>query len=569
MKLLLFLALAIVAAVTSGVNAQPAGALDTSFNGTGYIDALLVTGTDSRDDARGMALQADGKIVLAGLCNTPLPNAKLCLARLRPDGTLDPSFDGPGPNGTGRGNGRGKFLLDLPAGGVFSTSAPKLAVQANGKIVVAANCSPPGVIGRFCLARLLEDGSYDASFNGPSADGLGEGQGAGRFVLPSIGDSPIFEDEISEVLVHPGGRIVAAGRCRNADGLFQFCLARLNSNGSFDRSFTGPNNAQGRFVVASLTGSLSSHTEVLQAALLQTDGKLLIAGYCDSNDASLRFMCVARLLDDGRFDSSFGEPISGGIRRGAAFFSADANRTTAASMALQPDGNLLLAGTCRLSQSAITEDMCVARLTKAGDPDPLFAYPYAPVTAVRRLLPVTSGESSTTVQAISQADGQWIIAGNCDTPGFNGRLCFARYSADGIELDRAFADGSASPPDMTKFLIPGAASVQMVASILQPDGKLVILGECNYPGSALLPNESKFCLARIHTGALAGRECSLDIDGDGRINALTDGLINTRIALGLTGNAVTNGVQFAANAQRSNWPSIRNYLVSRCEMRLP
>jgi uncharacterized delta-60 repeat protein len=566
----LFVSMSIAIAVLAlRANAQPAGTLDTSFNGSGYIEALLVTGADTDDLASSMVLQADGKIVVAGTCSGGDDARHLCLARLAPDGTLDPSFDGPGPNGSGVGSGRGKFVLDLYPGVTYvAEESARLALQADGKIVVGASCSSAGAR-RFCMARLLENGSFDTSFNGPSADGLGEGQGAGRFVLPRIGDVQ-FDDQISSVLVYPSGRIVAAGACGTlASGAnYQFCLARLNANGSFDRSFVGANNAQGRFVVSSLSGSVRSHAEYLNTATLQNDGKLLIAGYCDNNDATVRSMCVARLLDDGRFDTTFGEALSGGTRRGAATY-VGAIANTAASLALHPDGGILLAGTCSPSiGSSDIEDMCVARITKQGDPDPLFAYPYAPVTAVRALSPAISDDHSRMSKVLLQADARWVATGTCNSPGFNARLCFARYSADGIELDRTFAAGGALPPDKTKLQVPGTESAQLVAASLQPNGKVLLLGTCSY-GGALLPLAPKFCLARVHGGAPAGRECSFDIDGDGRVSALTDGLINTRIALGLTGDAVTNGVRFAANAQRSNWSSIRNYLVSQCEASLP
>jgi uncharacterized delta-60 repeat protein len=576
MKRLLVSVSIAVAVVAFRANAQPAGTLDAGFNGTGYVEGLLISGTDTYDSASSMVLQADGKIVVAGTCREETYTARLCLARLASDGTLDPSFNGPGPNGSGVGSGRGKFVLDLyPGVTLVDEQSPRLALQADGKIVVGASClaSEAGGSSRFCMARLLENGSFDTSFNGPSADGLGEGQGAGRFVLPRIGDAE-FQDRISSVLVYPSGRIVAAGACGTlASGAnYQFCLARLNANGSFDRSFVGANNAQGRFVVSSLSGSVHPHAESLNTAVLQNDGKLLIAGYCDNNDATVRFMCVARLLDDGRFDTTFGEAVSGNARRGAATYaSANANVNTATSMALHPGGGILLAGTCSPSiGSGDGADMCVARITQQGDPDPLFAYPYAPVIAVRRLLPVNPGEDSNARKVLLQADARWIAAGFCSTPGFSTRFCFARYSADGIEFDSTFASGGASPQDKTKLQIPGTASGQLVAASLQPNGKMLVLGTCNYEGAnTLLPVRSKFCLARVHGGAPVGRECSLDIDGDGRVSALTDGLINTRIALGLTGNAVTNGVRFAANAQRSNWSSIRNYLVTQCEVSLP
>jgi hypothetical protein len=63
--------------------------------------------------------------------------------------------------------------------------------------------------------------------------------------------------------------------------------------------------------------------------------------------------------------------------------------------------------------------------------------------------------------------------------------------------------------------------------------------------------------------------CSLDIDGDGKILATTDGLLSVRLALGITGASLLNGVTLPATAARRDWAAIRNHLVERCGMTLP
>ena len=78
----------------------------------------------------------------------------------------------------------------------------------------------------------------------------------------------------------------------------------------------------------------------------------------------------------------------------------------------------------------------------------------------------------------------------------------------------------------------------------------------------------KLCLARYEGGPFDARNCSLDTDGDGRVLATTDMLIGTRVALGITGNAVIGGITFAPNATRNTWPLIRDFLVTQCGMSL-
>ena len=64
--------------------------------------------------------------------------------------------------------------------------------------------------------------------------------------------------------------------------------------------------------------------------------------------------------------------------------------------------------------------------------------------------------------------------------------------------------------------------------------------------------------------APAPPQCALDIDGDGRMLATVDGLIATRLMLGIRGPAVIAGITFPAGATRSDWPAIQRYLSSQC-----
>ena len=61
---------------------------------------------------------------------------------------------------------------------------------------------------------------------------------------------------------------------------------------------------------------------------------------------------------------------------------------------------------------------------------------------------------------------------------------------------------------------------------------------------------------------------TLDIDGDGLTTASVDSVIHARVALGLTGDAVMNGIVFPIGAARKTWPLIRDYLVTQCGMSL-
>jgi uncharacterized delta-60 repeat protein len=167
------------------VRYSPDGTLDQSF-GTGGMVTTDIAGGD--DFARALAVQADGKLVAAGVARTQTGTSVVALARYSPDGTLDPSFGIGGTVTTG---------LDL---------AEALVVQADGKLVAA------GVAGQdFGLARYNPDGTLDASF------GTG-----GTVTTDFAGDS----DGAQALAVQADGKLVAAG---GAGPGGDFALARYRT----------------------------------------------------------------------------------------------------------------------------------------------------------------------------------------------------------------------------------------------------------------------------------------------------------------------------------------------------
>jgi Protein of unknown function (DUF1566) len=68
--------------------------------------------------------------------------------------------------------------------------------------------------------------------------------------------------------------------------------------------------------------------------------------------------------------------------------------------------------------------------------------------------------------------------------------------------------------------------------------------------------------------AAPATRCTMDIDGDNVVNSTSDALIHARIAVGMTGPEVLNGLNIPLNAVRRDWTSIRDHLVNRCGMSL-
>ncbi len=312
---------------------NPNGSRDSSFNGPGGGgNGLFLLSVGASDEyVAAMALQADGKIVLAGSCYNGSDN-DFCVARLNVNGTFDTSFAGPG------GNGNGRFLLPI---GLKNDNATAVAVQSDGKILLAGYCLSAMNDQDFCAARLNADGSFDTGFSGPS------GSGNGKFLLP-VGNS---SDYASSALLQPDGNIVLTGFCINGAG-YDFCAVRLlAATGSLDNSFAGPTGIGNGKIMLPI-GASSDNSLV---AALQPDGKIVLAGYCGgavNND-----FCVARLNSDGTFDTTFDGPGVAG--NGKFIFPVSNSDDIATAMAIQPDGKIVVVGYCG---NGVIDGFCVARL---------------------------------------------------------------------------------------------------------------------------------------------------------------------------------------------------------------
>ena len=252
------------------------GTLDSSFGGDGRV----FTDFGSPDEAQDVAVQPDGKIVAAGTTG-----GSVAVARYNADGSPDTSF----------GGGDGQVSND-PAPGLPEEGGDgrTLALQPDGKIVVG------GEVGTtrfdFVLLRYTANGTLDTSFSG---DGI-ERTDFGAY------------KSVEELAVQSDGRIVAAGA---SDG--RVALARYTTSGALDPSFDGDGKV------------LNSNSGAADMRLQPADGRIVVAG--GNGDFK-----VQRYNPDGSLDSGFG---TGGVAT-ADFGGSDA----AGGLALQPDGKIVAAG---------------------------------------------------------------------------------------------------------------------------------------------------------------------------------------------------------------------------------
>jgi uncharacterized delta-60 repeat protein len=178
--------------------AAPGGTLDPSFGADGKV---LTNFSYGHSFARAVAIQADGKIVAAGETETvQLPRDDFALARYHPDGTLDAGF------GAG-----GKVVTDVSGAGSSDTAAA-VAIQPNGKIVVAGySFAGPGG-SNFALARYHRNGRLDAGF------------GTGGTVLTDVSGTR-YDNGAYAVAIQPDSKILTAGYSPG-DHYYAFTLVR-------------------------------------------------------------------------------------------------------------------------------------------------------------------------------------------------------------------------------------------------------------------------------------------------------------------------------------------------------
>jgi uncharacterized delta-60 repeat protein len=411
------------------------GSLDTSFGKNG--EAL--TSVPGADEALpSLALQADGRLVLAATSFDPHGTTQedFFVARYNTDGSLDASF------GTG-----GTVLTDFHSRADF---AGAVAVEADGTIVVAGTARQTVSLNQdFGLARYHADGTLDTSF------GTG-----GRVTTDFIGTS---EDEAAGIAIQPNGKIVVAGTTQDfaSNGGSEFALTRYNPDGSLDSSF-----GTGGIVITSFPGN-----DAFAAALaLQPNGKIIVVGTAFVS-TGVDF-ALARYNVDGSLDTSFGKGGEALTHFGGG----------ATSVALQPDGKIVVAGTAFNSASGSGQNFGVVRYNPDGSRDTSFG------TAGRVI--TDFGHADNQAQGvIIEKDGNIVVAG---TTGFLGsqHLALVRYLRNG-GLDKSFGRGGR----VTAAFGEGAS--QAAGLVLQGGSKLLVVGTVGSYGSR------DFALARfLHDGSL-------------------------------------------------------------------
>jgi uncharacterized delta-60 repeat protein len=347
----------VVAGGEEGVVARysDAGVLDVGFHGDSRKVADFFFGIS------GVAIQGDGKIVVAGGAGPRFPGS-FALARLTSNGALDRTFGGDGKVSTDFG----------PRGGY----AASLAIQQDGKIVAAGWAEKRG----FALARYNRNGTLDRAF--------GDG---GRVITPPRGGA-------QAVAIQADGKIVVCGWTSAGKGAAVF---RYNSDGTLDETFGGDGKvftALGAFDLA-----------------VQPDGRIVVAGAAHVPDLTRPVFALARYASDGTLDVSFG--VNGIVTTDV---SPQGKATEAGGVAIQADGKIVAAGTAGPYNRS---RFVLARYESDGTLDATFGDNGTVTTA---FTPRTDGADAVAIQA----DGRIVAAGYAGwSSGTDMQIALARYLA--------------------------------------------------------------------------------------------------------------------------------------------
>ena len=282
------------------------GSLDNTF-GVGGKDTINVLGLTEPKEVK---IQADGKILILSYVS----GFDIEVIRLNADGSIDNTFDGDG-----------RVVIDPTANMDYPYD---MTIQNDGKIVLCGTTSED-----IFLVRLNSDGGLDTTFD---SDGI----------LTTDHESQI--QSATAITVQMDGKIVIGGS--HGGWPSQLIVIRYNPDGSLDTSFDTD---------GILTANFGTESSYLSDVVIQTNGKIVVAGTVDIVGVGALF-AIARLNTDGSFDATFD---SDGIQ--TTSFSIDDDYGYA--LAKQPDGKFVLVGVAETIGGPYADGMAIARYNNSDD----------------------------------------------------------------------------------------------------------------------------------------------------------------------------------------------------------
>jgi uncharacterized delta-60 repeat protein len=393
------------------------------------------------------------------------------------------------------------------------TSGSKIILQSDGKIVMIGSGNNLG----FIVARYKSDGSLDTTF----------GNNGQTFV--TFGTDSAIANSID---IQPDGKIIVGGTLWTLLSpflLYDFGIARFNSDGSLDTTFDG----DGKTIVSFTPEVINVfQRENLSTIKATNDGKIIVAGSA-TDPAGLSAIILARLNANGSLDTTFdtdgrvvgennthqvvndaavlsdgsivvvGHQRPSGVRIVQKYnvngsqqwayweFDGEFLRGGFNGIAVQPDGKFIVVG---YSNASSRNRIVAIRLNSNGTVDTTFSSP--------SVMP-----SGNAISVAIQSDGKIIanFSATIDSEDTRNSFNLVRLNSNG-SLDSAFGNGGIIQASVTN----GLDSANKV--LIQPDGKILIGGYSTLSS----PTRNYFTMVRYLGNFAVLHEPLFDFDGDGR-----------------------------------------------------
>jgi uncharacterized delta-60 repeat protein len=384
------------------------GTYDNSFSDDGKVLLNLPP-----DNATGLAIDNSGSIWVSGSAYID-GHEQVLLAKFTSSGIPDNSF-----SEDGFASARISDFYISPGG---------LAIQSNGKILVVGNHTILEAGNKFFVVRFNSNGTLDNSM-----DGDGILSDFKQYGYTSYNASAVQTD----------GKIITAGVARIATFINDFAVARYNTDGSLDKSFS----QDGMLTIPFNLPGGAFQTGVANAIAIQADGKIIVVGSC-SNSQEEDF-AIVRLNPDGSLDNTFS-----GDGKVTADFTGPGEiyvPDQAYAVSIQADGKIVVAGTRGW-------DFALARYNADGTPDNSFSLD-------GKLVTQSLGQA---LDIVILPDGKIVAAGG-GRRGGDEDFAIVRYLTNG-ELDQSFGLNGIATIDFGGYYEFASAM-----SLLQ-DGRIIIAG---------------------------------------------------------------------------------------------
>ncbi|MFZ4929277.1 T9SS type A sorting domain-containing protein [Chryseobacterium sp. Mn2064] len=324
---------------------------DPNFNAAFQTNKFYI---DGKREIAFSTSQPDGKILVVYKTFIPVPGGDIYnMVRINPDNTIDPNF----------------------TTAVFNRFVKSVALQSDGKILVAGGFTSHNDVTSKYLVRLNANGTKDTTFN------------IGNFSFPQNTDNPA----VSKVAVLSGDKILIGGNFITYNGATKKYVMKLNTNGSVDSSFD--------FSYAGYDTDVTNFE-------VQPDGKIITTYY---------FNRILRHNADGSPDTTFTQPnysnfSGGGIK----------------TIAVRNDGKIYIGG-----KFIFSGNQFLMRLNANGTRDTSFV-----IENFYQNYPSSTGLDGV-YSVLIQPDGKVLVGGSFESYGGQPAAGIMRLNDNG-SLDTSF-----------------------------------------------------------------------------------------------------------------------------------